>query len=211
MPTLLRFVTPRSFLCEQPEGLLGRLLPPWLEHFGPALRSCCPPFPDLFGSGVILPRAFRPLQRSLPIACLPCLPSFPPCGGPPGLRESASLGVFALFATSVGVARTWAPTPPSGFFPGLPRFKPVLSDAPPLAFCTPPTVFSTTDLASLFHPAAAFRVFLSRGFSLTWSRSSFRWPLPSCRSSIKPAVLPTPSRWLSTSRLCSPSECCCLT
>jgi len=42
-------------------------------------RPCgfaCSPYPDLFGSGVILPRAFRPLQRSLPTACLPRLPGF---------------------------------------------------------------------------------------------------------------------------------------
>jgi len=74
--TLLRFAAPRSVLCAQPESLLGRFLPPWLDHFGPALRLCCPPFPDLFGSGLILPRAFRPLQRAPPAACLPRLPSF---------------------------------------------------------------------------------------------------------------------------------------
>jgi len=36
---------------------------------------CRSPFPDLFGSGLILPRAFRPLQRAPPTACLPHLPS----------------------------------------------------------------------------------------------------------------------------------------
>jgi hypothetical protein len=77
VPALLGFVAPRSLLCEQRGSLLGRFPPPWLDRFQPALRLHCSPFPDLFGSGVILPRAFRPLQRSPPTACLPCLPSFP--------------------------------------------------------------------------------------------------------------------------------------
>jgi hypothetical protein len=84
---------------------------------------------------------------------------------PPGLPESASLGVFALFATSVGAARTWAPAPPFGFFPGLPRLEPALADAPSSTFRTSSTVSSAPDLAGLFHPAAAFRISFSRGFS----------------------------------------------
>lgn len=102
-------------------------------------------------------RGSSSLELFVPFSVLLQPPAFHACRAStlrwvPGLRESASLGVFTLFATSVEAARTWAPTPPSGFFPGLPRFKPALSDAPSSAFCTPSTVSSASALRAYFIP-----------------------------------------------------------
>lgn len=78
---------------------------------------------------------------------------------PPGRPASAFPGVSSLFAV-VNRQQHWRGFPclAPGFFAGLPRLEPALSGFPSSAFRTPSTVCSATDLASLFHLAAAFRV-----------------------------------------------------
>jgi len=54
---------------------------------------------------------------------------------------------------------------------------------PSVTFLPPPTVYATTYLASLFHPAAASRIHSSRDFPPTQPRRLVDAALPSCRFS----------------------------
>jgi len=71
----------------------------------------------------------------------------------PACAQNASHGVCALVATSTGGIHVCERHPASRFVP----FS---------AFCTPSTVFATTGLAGLFHPAATSRVRALQGFIL---------------------------------------------
>jgi hypothetical protein len=163
------FFRPGSNISIRPCGLAIHRSPTFSDRSSSSLEL------SVLFSVLFQPPAFRTCRAPHLSMVHPVCQKAPPLGFSPSSRlQSAQLG-------------RGLPLPRPGFSQ-VSLGQPALSDAPPLAFCTPSTVSSATDLASLFHPAAAFRVFLFRGFSLTRSRSSFRWPLPSCRSSIEPAV-----------------------
>jgi len=84
--------------------------------------------------------------------------------------KSASLGV-PLFPIATSTDRVHL----RASFPSSPY-------GPPSAFLTPSTVYSSSSLAGLFHPAATSGIHLSGVCSRCQAASPRRRPVPSCRS-----------------------------
>jgi hypothetical protein len=145
----------------------------WVASFRPdstvSGRPCgfsCPPFPDLFGSGVILPRASRPLQRAPPIACLPCLPSFRLAASTRFARKRLPGGFLPFHDFSRSSSDVGSHSPVRV----LPRVTPAgtrLCRRSVLGVSHALDGFFRLDLAGLFHPAAVFRFSFFRGLTLT--------------------------------------------
>jgi hypothetical protein len=98
------------------------------------------------------PSAFRST------ACSLCPPGLWPFDLIRSASERLPWGFVPLRGRQSAAAPAWVPMPHVGIFPESPRLGSALSDFPSSAFRTPSTVSSAADLASLFHPAAAFRV-----------------------------------------------------
>jgi len=135
---------------------LGYPLPPCPRHFLAGLTVSFPtPSPDSLRNRVHPPVRFTPLQSSPTRTC-------------PGLasqRDLEARAQRARGAPSMGLPSLFA-TPVSGIV----ATKSQLRHLPPSAFRTPSTVSSATDLAGLFHPAAASRVPPFRDFPSQHSR-----------------------------------------
>jgi hypothetical protein len=154
----MKLAAPRSLVCEQVETLLGRFRPPWLDLFESALRFPAHrsrPFSEPGSSSLELssPSAY-PFNRLLSVPFR--APAFRPWTRL--ASERLPWGFVPLRVLNQPQHRHGFPFLMPGSFPGLPRLRPALSGLPSSAFLAPSTSCSATDLASLFHPAAAFRV-----------------------------------------------------
>jgi len=145
-------------ICKQVGNRLDRCPPPWLDRFQPALRSLLPTVPRPFPVEFILPRAFQLLQRTRPTACSLRFPGFDLSTSTRLASERLPWGFVPSSRRQSDAALPWVPMPHDRVFPESPRLGPALSGFPSSAFHAPSTACSASDLASLFHPAAAFRV-----------------------------------------------------
>jgi hypothetical protein len=102
------------------------------------------------------------------VSTAPNLPRTSPCSAPP-------LG-FLSPSRHQHEESTCRPSIPSSTY------------GPPAAFLTPSTVYSSSRLAGLFHPATTSEIHLSGGCSRRPARTPHRRPVPSCRSRLSPAA-----------------------
>lgn len=150
--------------CKQTSsGLIGLPVPAIASAFRPGLArfSRLPSTPAL-KPGLHPPASFAPPSKSY--------------GRQPALEDLAALRVRLPWS--------FFPHRDLGYRQATPRF-PTRGYVPSPAFRTPSTVYSANTFAGLFHPAATSRVRPSGVCSSTRSRTSFHWPLPSCRLSEK--------------------------
>lgn len=116
------------------------------------MRFPCSPFPGLVGPGLILPRAFHPLQRSRSIACSL---SFPSSGLSTITRKASERlpWVFPLFTTSTdGSTDIGFPLPHQGSFPGHPGWNLPFRAFRPRRFARPRRLAPLSVLRACFIP-----------------------------------------------------------
>lgn len=205
------FAAPRSLVCEQVENLLGRshsaLIRPFPADLAVSLLTVPRP---LWGRGSSSLELFIPFSVHVRSPALRTLPSSDLSTITRRASERLPWG-FALFATSTGSSTDADfPSQHQGSFPGHPESNLPFRAFPSSTFRTSSTSCSTAGLASLFHPAAAFRVYPSGVCPSTWVRSGFprslsppavehptlRFPAPTRMPSASGVFSPTRVRWL---------------
>jgi len=134
------------------------------------------------------PSAFSSNRLPSVLAELPALADLPACDVHPVCQKAPPLGFSPSSRLQSGQLERGLPLPRSDSSPGCPGWNPPLRTLRPRRFARPRRFLPLPTLRACFIPLprSGFR---SPGVFLpTRSRASFPWPLPSCRSSVEPAV-----------------------